>query len=256
MTVLLCVSVLAGCGAANLTSIRPTDTITVDGLAGDWHQSQTYLDRQSMFIGIANDDSSLYILVKTIDLRAQKKVLQLGMTMWIYSAGNQKHRIGIHYPIGIEEPDIPVFGSDPPAPPEEDRRKSIIDSLSEIELIIPDEEPIRMPVGDSRDVRVAVRDTSEMVVYELRVPLRRSDSSYGIVSGGLGRIVIEAETGDIRPPLIKTGSEDGPRRRETTGMLRNKGRQERSSRTSPMTRMNPLAEPIKFTAKVNLAKAE
>ncbi len=252
----MCAAVLAGCGSTNLTSIRPANTITIDGLAGDWRQSQAYLDNQSMFIGVANDDSSLYILVKTIDLRAQKKVLQLGLTMWIYPVGDPKHRIGIHYPIGIEEPDIPVFGSDPPVPPSKNERGPILDALTEIELILPDEEPIRMPVSESRDVRVAVRDTSEMVVYELRVPLRRSDSSYGIISGGEGRIIIEAETGDIRPPLIKTGSDDGPRRRETTGMLRNKGRRDRSPETSPMTRMNPLAEPIKFTAKVKLAKAE
>jgi len=206
-----------------------------------------------MFVGVANDDSSLYILVKTIDLRAQKKVLELGLTMWISAEGNGKRRIGIHYPIGIEDTDIPVFGNDPPAPPSQNQAKKILDALSEMEIILPDEEPVRIPVSESRDVRVAVRDTSEMVVYELRVPLRRDQSPYGIISGGEEQIVIVAETGDIRPMMIRTGSDDGPRRRETTGMIRNKGRQTERPERSPMVRMNPLAEPIKFTANIRLA---
>ncbi len=74
-----------------------------------------------------------------------------------------------------------------------------------------------MPVSESRDVRVAVRDTSEMVVYELRGSARRSDSSYGIISGGEGRIIIEAETGDNQTSVDKNRQRRWPRRRETTG---------------------------------------
>ena len=248
------IALCAGCGEKTFTSEWSDRGIIVDGIYSDWTGPMSYLDKQSMFVGVRNDGEYLYMLVKTVDLRAQIKVLRLGLTLWFGPDRKGGGRLGIRYPIGIEDHGIPQFGAEPLREPTAEQREKLAESLGEMEILGPGQEKwTSVARTDSSGIQVAVRDTSECIVYELRVPLKGKDGSSWAVNAAPGaRIIVEAETGDIRPKLLEPGSSE-PRRRETTGMVRDKGRQrDRGERMGPRA-MNPLAEPIRFRAHVILA---
>lgn len=274
-------AVFGGCGEEQLTSVWRDREIAVDGLYSDWTGPLPYLDRQSMYVGVRNDDEYLYVLVKTVDLRAQMKVLRLGLTLWFSPEGKKTGRLGIRYPIGVEDHGIPLYGEGPPRGLSAEQREKIAESLSEMEILYftplvheqagtpvspcarpheggplgqVQESRVKVERADSCAIRVAVRDTSEVVVYELRVPLKRTDGSPWAVGAAPGdKIVVEAETGNIRPELREPSTSE-PRRRETTGKIRDRGMQRNRERPGGPPMVNPLAEPIRFKARVILAR--
>jgi hypothetical protein len=209
-----------------------------------------------MYVGVRNDDEYLYVLVKTVDLRAQMKVLRLGLTLWLAPEGKKAGRLGIRYPTGIGEHGIPLFGTDSLRGLSGEQRKLVAGSLHEMEIIGPGQENwVKVARDDSCAIHAAVRDTSEVVVYELRVPLKRTDGSpWGVGAAPGDRIIVEAETGDIRPVRKDPERSDGPQQGETTGMIRDKGRQRDRERSGRPPLMNPLTEPVRFKASVILAR--
>jgi hypothetical protein len=248
------IAACAGCGEEKFTSAWRDREITVDGRYSDWTGPMPYLDKQSMYVGVRNDDEYLYMLLKTVDLRAQMKVLRIGLTLWIGPDRKGGGRLGIRYPIGIGNHGIPQFGTEPLRETTAEQREKLAESLGKMEILGPGQEKwTSVACTDSSGIQVAVRDTSEVIVYELRMPLKGKDGSSWAVNAAPGAwIIVEAETGDIRPKLFEPGSSE-PRRKETTGMVRDKGRQrDRGERTGPRA-MNPLAEPIRFRAHVILA---
>jgi hypothetical protein len=250
-------ALFSGCGDMNLVSSWCDRPIVIDGRYDDWTGHLPYLDRQSMYVGIRNDGKYLYIMLKTVDLRAQTKVLRLGLTLRFTKGEKKTGSLGIRYPLGIEEHGIPLYGMEPMKGLSPEQRKRIQTSLDSLEVLAPgSKEWTTVPLADSLGsggIRVAVRDTSEVIVYELRVPLERtSGSPWGIGAAPGDRIDVEASTSDIRPTHRLPKSEE-PRRRETTGKIRDKGRSERPPQQQrPVD--NPLTEPVKFEARVTLAK--
>jgi hypothetical protein len=245
----------AGCGEEKFTSAWRDREITVDGRYSDWTGPMPYLDKQSMYVGVRNDDEYLYMLLKTVDLRAQMKVLRMGLTLWFSPERKGGGRLGIRYPIGIGNHGIPLFGAEPMRGLSPEQREKLAESFNKMEILGPEQEKwTRIARADSSAIQVAVRDTSEVIVYELRVPLQRREGSGWAVGAAPGdRIVVEAVTGDIRSEKNEVTRSEETQRRETTGKIRDKGRSRDRGRSMEPFAMNPLAEPIRFRARVSLA---
>lgn len=252
-----------GCRDAAVTSAWMNGNIVVDGLYHDW-TGLSYFDKPSMFIGARNDGENLYLIVKTVDQRAQWKVMRLGMTVWIEPEGHPERVWGVHYPVGLADHGIPVYGAGVPERSSPGLNLKMAEMLGTMEFLGPDAgrrvECSLDAAGESvYGIRAAVRDTSGVIVYEMRVPLRGDDAHpYAVWAVPGGRLNLRFVTGDIRDPQKKTGapSAEDPNRDTSTGRIKDKGRdreqeQRMSQRRTPM--FNPLAEPIEFRMKLTLA---
>ncbi len=256
-----------GCGDTELRSTWNRGNIVVDGNYGDWaNDSLVYFDRPSMFIGASNDENHLYLMIRTVDSRAQMKVMRLGITLWVEPPGQPEKRWGIHYPVGLPDHGIPIFGTRAPEEPDSEFLRKMEEMTGIMELLGPEdgqrvETVPGTPEGTDYGVRAAIRDTSGVIVYELRLPLRdNSGSVYTALANPGDRIILQLETGDIREYNIADEDDEryDPNRDTSTGKIQNKGRdrereraERRRGRAMPL--FNPLTEPITFRAEVTLA---
>lgn len=255
----------AGCRTAQFQSAWRDGEISVDALYRDWTGNLAYLDEPSMFIGFRNDGEDLYLLVKTVDSRSQMKVMRLGLTLYIEPVKHPKKSWAIRFPVGLKRPGIPLYGAEGPGKPTPEDRAHFQEMLGRMELLGPgvdrrvETAPLQ-PVGADYGIRAAIRDTSEVIVYELKIPLSGSEQQpYAAWARPGEKIRLRFETGDIRvwkderDPL-----QYDPNRDTTTGKLRDRGRdreKDRENRRRMPPMMNPLAEPIQFEIEVLLAKS-
>ncbi|MHB9030295.1 MAG: hypothetical protein ACYC9O_16135 [Candidatus Latescibacterota bacterium] len=257
-------TLFAGCRDARFQSVWRDGEISVDALYHDWTGALTYLDEPSMFIGFRNDEENVYILVKTVDSRSQMKVMRLGLTVHIEPADHPEKTWGVRFPVGLKNHGIPLHGAAGPGNPTPEERASMHEMLGRLELLGPEagrrvETAPQQPVGTDYGIRAAIRDTSEVIVYELKFPLRGSEQQpYAAWTGPGGKIRLRFETGDIRVwEDEKDPLQYDPNRDTSTGKLRDRGRdreQDREDRRRMPPMMNPLAEPIQFQVEIILAK--
>jgi len=266
LSVLFCfmLTFFTGCREARFESAWRDREIIVDALYNDWTGPLTYLDAPSMFIGFRNDDENIYILVKTVDIRSQTKVMRLGMTVRIEPPDHPKRTWSVHFPVGLEDHGIPLRGNEGPGRIKPEETASIHEMLGRMALLGPgDGERIEtsplQPSGVDYGIRAAIRDTSEVIVYELKFPMKGDEQRpYAAWTEPGGKLRLRFETGDIREwEDRKDPLQYDPNRDTTTGKLRDRGRdreriRENERRLPPM--MNPLAEPIQFQVQVSLAK--
>lgn len=261
---LLSGGLLSGCRQAEFESSWCERPVVIDGLYTDWPGGLRYFDKPSMFMGFRNDHENLYILIKTVDRRAQMKVMRLGLIVWFDPPGDTDVSWGVHYPIGLADHGIPVTGVNVPGDLSEERKKKLSEMLGEFEIVEKRGEEmslIRQKKADSTGygVSVAVRDTSGVIVFELKVPLHGNGTApFTVISSPDGRVCLRLETGDIQPEKWASVPDDSLRTRDSsrntgTGLMRDKGR--RRDRGAPQLSPlpNPLTEPIRFRAEVSLA---
>lgn len=245
--------------------------ITIDGRYSEWTAPLQYFDKPSMYMGFRNDRDNLYILIKTVDRRAQIKVLRLGLTVWFDPSDHLRKAWGVHYPLGMEHPGIPIMGRDTPGDLNEEQRKQVAEMLGEIEVREEDRKGVE---GEGKRVNIhtqsadslgygilaAVLDTSDIIVYELKVPLQGNGvSPFSVIPDERGRVRLRFETGDIRPEQWSSIREDSlrvvdPIGNVSTGRMYNKSRPDRSGKPRLTAPPNPITEPIQFEALVDLAK--
>jgi hypothetical protein len=260
----LLIVAFSGCRETKFESVWSERAVVVDGRYSEWTAPLQYFDRPSMYMGFRNDRDNLYIMIKTVDRRAQIKVLRLGLTVW-FDPPDPKGKVwGVHYPLGMEHPGISIRGVEAPGELSDVQRKQVAEMLGGFEIREKGVEAgvrVRTQAADSSGygVQAAVRDTSDVIVYELKVPLRGDGRSpYAAIPDAKGRVRLRFETGDIRPERWSSVREDSlrvvdPFGNENSGKIRNKGRSERTGRPRLTPPPNPITEPIRFQAVVGLA---
>lgn len=265
MVPVLSMVAFSGCREAKFESAWNERAITIDGQYSEWTAPLRYFDQPSMYMGFRNDRDNLYILVKTVDRRAQVKVLRLGLTVWFDPPDSKGKAWGVHYPLGMKNPGIRVVGRDTPGDLTEEQRREVTEMLGGMEVREAGEgKRIRISARDADSsgygIRVAVRDTPEVVVYELKVPLRGDGvTPFSVTPDKNGRIRLRFETGDMRPEKWSSIREDSlrvvdPMGNASSGRIWNKSRVDRGGKPRLSAPPNPLTEPIRFEAVVSLAK--
>ncbi len=107
------ISVIVACGGTEVASRWVTDGIVVDGQTEEWSGPElTYVERLSGAIGAANNDSSLYLMVRFGDPDLGREVAFGGGSVWWSPDGKKKKDIEIRF--------APLF--DKSHPPEESAR--------------------------------------------------------------------------------------------------------------------------------------
>jgi len=179
---------LAGCQTFRtfVTESRPLDhQITVDGKTEDWQGDLFVAEGERIELGFLNDRENLYVCLLTTDYFVRAQILTQGLTVWFDPKGKTNKVFGIKFPVGLPpgERKIPL-GYNPEGPDPENLPKA---PMTEMEILRSEEEPPqKLPVAEAKGIEVKVVPSSGLIVYELKIPLVKTEQH---------PIAVEAEPG-------------------------------------------------------------
>ena len=207
---------MVGCGTLELNSDWRDREIAVDGSNDDWLGNMMYFEKEYVSLGLLNDEKFIYICLIAEDQIIRNQVMGQGFTLWFDPDGGKKKTFGIKFPIGIQPGERQDRRKRPGSIPMEDRRdqenleglrQARMKQMAELEILGPGKEKsVRMPVEKAKGIYVNVELSSGMLVYEIKVPLERSEEYPYAVGTKAGNLVgIGLETSKVKRPSKRSG---------------------------------------------------
>lgn len=197
---LVCLSVLTtleGCSSTPELISSTNNNITIDGKADDWSSNLKYLSDEKVAIGVSNDNQYFYLCLTTNDLGSVMPMFAEGFVVWLNNEKNDGS-IGIKYPLHniVNEASIMI---NPDRFQEKGRGmmlKKFIEDQTEIRILNKDNFPVTaIPVADSSGLTAKIGYDNDQFVYELRVPITKSDKNKYYLSSAPGeKILVKFET--------------------------------------------------------------
>jgi len=174
--IILLSSIGLGCGGSlKLDSHWRDRVISVDGKHEEWQEGMNFVEKENVAVGFFNDEDYLYVSMTTSNRDIQRQFMAMGFTIWFDSNGGKKKEFGILFPVGMMEMGLMMRGRGQ-GQDIEALREQFQKSLRDLEIFMPgEEEPRRMPVTDATGIGVKVGDLYEQLVYEIKVPLYKSE---------------------------------------------------------------------------------
>ncbi|HUN64722.1 MAG TPA: hypothetical protein VMW43_01370 [Bacteroidota bacterium] len=210
--------IFTGCGVTTLQSEWRGSGITIDGSDTEWGSSLLLFEKEKVAVGIANDESNLYLCIKCMDRSLQQKIIRGGLTVWLDSAGSDHKIFGIHFPVGMQSGDSPRrmedrADSENPDQASREAERDFLSRMYEMEVLGGENMVLEKfqnlhPSG----MQLAISDSTGPIVYELKVPFRtRAGQRYAIGTDAGGTIGIGFETGQLnkRPARQEMSGEGG-----------------------------------------------
>jgi hypothetical protein len=250
-------SFLAGCGSTTeLSSTWNNNQVTIDGDANEWHSGLTNLKDTKLFVGIQNDQDFMYLCLTSPDRQFRRQLVGTGLTVWFESEGG--HRVGVLYPIGmLGQGRQPLISPD--ETPGGDEREHIVEqTLSDLEILGPGKDDKNLfSIVQSPGISVKVGGSQGSSVYELKVPLRKSNEHPYAVEASVGSTVnISIETGKFdpgsRPGAMGEGMREGGGGRPRSGGMPGGGMRG-GGRRGGEGPQGARPEPLDVSLKVRLA---
>lgn len=241
-----------GCNGIELTGSWRDRDVQIDGMQFDWENALFNLSDEKVNIGILNDDDYLYVCLVPLDETIIRQAMRQGFTVWLEAKGDKAKKLGIRYPIGMMDGGLPPREPDQGFNPEEMMAKAE-ESLNEFQIIGADKkDTISLSVDNESGVQVRVGTRNERMVYELKIPLNRSDDHpYAVGVSPGDEIKIKFETGQFKRPEMNRPRGERPDGRMPSGGMPGGGRGMR-----PDSGMRPeMPQPMKLDVKVKLAKS-
>jgi hypothetical protein len=194
------------CGSPKMDSWRRSGPIAIDGVNTEWDGHTLYLDEVRVVLGAANDDENLYLSLMSADRGVMRQILMSGLTIWVDAGNGKKKSFGIKLPFSMNGGMWRHRGEFRPGegakPTDEnagggteqgqDRRSgrppmdeamiqqhfaNRIDSLGSFDIIDPARGGTHeVLISDSSDVHVKTGFNKGAFIFELAIPLHRSET--------------------------------------------------------------------------------
>jgi hypothetical protein len=191
--------------------------ITIDGVGDEWGGATIYAAKQKVSLTMLNDSSYMYIRINTRDRQVQAQVLGMGLTLWFDPDGGKDKTFGIHFPLGMEEMDMPQMPGGYEVS-HDDRFEKMFTGLSdELGILGSDEEDIcRISFSEAamHGINVRLGYLNGNLIYELKVPLVHDEDhvfAIGLTTAGIDTnitIGIGFETPEIDVEEMKKNMEE------------------------------------------------
>jgi hypothetical protein len=170
--------------------------IVVDGDNGDWSGPLVPVDEhQGLMAAAANDEQFLYILLRTRDAAVRAQILGQGFIVWFDPGGGEKKNFGVKYPVGMGADEMPGRGrgfrrADAGAPADPAQGVAPPEPPNRLEVFGPEKDDARSLVADKAPgLSVKVGQVEGALVYELKVPLARTDASPYAIRSKSGALI-------------------------------------------------------------------
>ena len=251
-------------------------TIVIDGIATDWQQPFRYYDSKSKLqYNVVNDDTAIYICLKTADPATQMKILRAGMDLWLDTTAKKKEVSGIHFPLrGDAKLEVGHQDPDMPSPQHHERpdvkrlKRDFATSMRELRpqglRNIPND---FTPLDNQYGIQVAINwDNNDILTYELRLPFRAFYHPHLSPADTLQPITLLVKVNGMEVPASNTNNTNmGSPTTDMTGSMngqngmngnRQGGGFNRSGNTGPPPGMgagSEMAQSYQLMTKVKLA---
>jgi hypothetical protein len=192
----------SGCSSSlKLLSTWRQEDIVIDGIGTEWQRGLYYDKESDIVYSIRNDDDYVYLFLKTQNRTTQMQIMRAGFTVWFDADGGNDHSFGIRYPLARQ-------GAHSEFHPESDDERIHSDLeqiLLELEIVGAQKEAVqRFSTLDVPGIRVKIGRSQEALVYELRVPLKKTPHTpFAIGVTSANRIGIGLETEEFNRDKMK-----------------------------------------------------
>jgi hypothetical protein len=186
-----------GCSSTpELISTKPHN-IVIDGNASDWGANLKYLKDENVAVGVTNDDNYFYLCLATTDLSKVLPMFGKGFVVWLENEKNDS-TLGIKYPLHniVNEARVNVNPNVFRGKGRGMMLKKLMASQDEIRILNKDKFPVTaISTSDSSGLTAKIGYNNDQFVYELRVPLRKTDNSKYSISAAPGeKLLVKFET--------------------------------------------------------------
>jgi hypothetical protein len=209
--VLLCGFLIAtaaffsGCSSSlKLLSTWRQEDVVIDGSGTEWQRGLYYDKESDIVYSIRNDDDYVYLFLKTQNRTTQMQIMRAGFTVWFDAEGCNDHSFGIRYPLARQDGHSEFH----PESDDAEIHSALEQALLELEIVGAQKEDVqRFSTLDVPGIRVKIGRTQEALVYELRVPLRKTPHTpFAIGVTSANRIGIGLETEEFNRDKAKIGA--------------------------------------------------
>lgn len=180
---LLCFLVI-GCQASQeAVEVPQTKTLTIDGQLDDWTTPFIKVPNQESFsYNVATDKNNLYLALRLSDKGLQRRLMNLGMTIFIDTTAKRRENIGLGYPLALTSTELEkvAFAATKNGISVDERALmgAYADIAQEFELLgFVEEDPrerIRVSNLASRDIKTALgQDQLNALLIEYKIPFRQ-----------------------------------------------------------------------------------
>lgn len=172
---------MTAAAAGGLGSTWRAQPITVDGAPDEWPKLEALEKGPS--VAVSNDDEFAYVFVAASDPQIASMIAG-GVVLWFDQAGGKGQTFGVWIPGAI--PPSPTAGIAPPTPP----RGLSTRVMDHFDLLGPGKNQRRLvDITPALGIELAggTRDTE--VLYEAKIPLKKSDAHPYAIGVGVGGTV-------------------------------------------------------------------
>jgi len=249
---LLLTFMYAGCGSGKLelNSDWRDREITVDGKNTDWLGAMLFFEEDNVSVGLLNDENFLYICMIAEDQFIRSQVMRQGFTLWFDPDGGKEKTFGIRYPLGMKASDL-LSGMRRDEQSMERPRQAPRMQMNELEILGPGKDEMKkMRIEEAKGIEIDIEFSSGMLVYELKVPLIKSEQHpYAIGAEAGSSIGIGLETAKMQRLDVRSERRGGRMGPGPTGGMRGGA----GDRGMPGGRRPRMPQPLKIWAVVQLA---
>ncbi|MGA3285897.1 MAG: hypothetical protein ABSD46_00565 [Bacteroidota bacterium] len=202
---LIAAAAFSGCSSSlKLSSAWRQEDIVIDGSDTEWQRGQYYDKESDIVYSIRNDDDYVYLFLKTQNRTTQMQIIRAGFTVWFDADGGNDHSFGIRYPLARQDARLEFH----PESDEEQIHSAFEQAVLELEIVGAQKENVqRFSTLDVPGIRVKIGRSQEALVYELRVPLRKTPHTpFAIGVTSENRIGIGLETEEFNREKMKMGA--------------------------------------------------
>jgi hypothetical protein len=151
--------------------------ITIGDIDSDWGTATMYVPKAKIAVTMINDEEYLYVRLASRDRSVQAQVMGMGLTLWFDPRGGKGKTLGIHFPLGKQDSDMPLMTGSRDNDPKK-FEEMLRETMNELEILGPGKEEIRkMSTGtaEAQGMKVTVGMSKGNLIYELRIPLTQDD---------------------------------------------------------------------------------
>ncbi len=178
---------------------RAGNTIVIDGVNEEWEGRLTPIKDVPASIGFFNDSDNLYFCLTSSDPALREQIKRRGLIVWIDPKGGKKKDFGVEFPVGLQgmtmvertgETGEPSVSN---KPLEADQERIVILGPGKN-----DRENLRL--DEAHGIQAKIGESSGVMVYELEVPLRKTEEDSYAPGAAPGTMVgIGLETPEFQP---------------------------------------------------------
>jgi hypothetical protein len=183
--VVFSILLVTGCAQPIALSSRWRECdIVIGETDSDWGTATMYVPKAKIAVTMINDEEYLYVRLASRDRGVQSQVMGMGLTLWLDPFGGKNKTMGIHFPLGRQNTDMPPMTGgkdlDPGA-----FEKMLQETMNELEILGPGKSEIRKMstvTAEAQGLNVTIGLSKGNLVYELRIPLAQ-DECHSIAAG-------------------------------------------------------------------------